>query len=357
MGEASLQTVGERRDFPATATATHRAANVRHGRRPTPAVRSLAMTARAWVLFAAVSLVWGVPYFFIKVAVDADVPPAFVAWSRVVIAAAILLPLAARRGALRGLGERWRAIAAYAACEIAVPFVLIAIGEQHISSSLTAILIASMPLMVALLALRFATDERLSGLRLAGLLAGLGGVVMLMGIDVAGRPDELLGAALVLVATLGYAAAPIIIDRSLADLDPIGPVAAALGVATIGLLPAAIAMPPDRLPALDAAASIVVLGVLCTAIGLVLFFALIGEAGPSRASVITYVNPAVAVALGVLVLGERLGAASVAGLLVILAGSWLSTGGRPPALRRRVGSGRPAAGEPRRGRGAAITRR
>src|SRR3954469_2735350 len=107
------------------------------------------MSPRAWLLFAAVSVVWGVPYFFIKVAVDADVPPAFVAWSRIALGAALLLPLAWRRGALTGLGDRWRPIGAYAATEIAVPFTLIAIGEQHVSSSLTAILIASMPLVMA----------------------------------------------------------------------------------------------------------------------------------------------------------------------------------------------------------------
>ena len=118
------------------------------------------MTRRAWLLFGAVSLVWGVPYFFIKVAVEDGVPPAFVAWSRVALAAVILLPLAGSRGALRGLGGRWAAIGAYAACEVAVPFLLIAVGEQHISSSLAAILIASMPLMVAVLSVRFSPGRQ-----------------------------------------------------------------------------------------------------------------------------------------------------------------------------------------------------
>jgi drug/metabolite transporter (DMT)-like permease len=293
------------------------------------------MNARAWLLFAASSVIWGVPYLFIKVAVDADVPPAFVAWSRVALAAALLLPLALRRGALRGLDRRKGPIAAYAACEIAVPFTLIAVGEQYVSSALTAILIASMPLLVALLSVRFAPEDSPAGLRLAGLFIGIAGVVALLGIDVAGRAEELLGAALVLVATLGYASATIIVKRGLADLDPLGPVAAGLGLATIALLPAAIAAPPNDAPPLDALGSIVVLGVVCTALGLLVFFALIAEAGPSRASVITYVNPLVAVILGVLVLDERLGATSLAGLLLILAGSWLSTGGGPPALRRR----------------------
>ena len=163
------------------------------------------------------------------------------AWSRVALAAAILLPLAARRGALRGLGGRWPAVAAYAACEVAVPFLLIAVGEQHISSSLAAILIASMPLMVALLSVRYSPADKPTGPRLAGLLIGFGGVVALLGVDVAGRPGELLGAALVLVATLGYATATIIVNRRLADLDPLGPIAVSLGLATVALLPAAVA--------------------------------------------------------------------------------------------------------------------
>src|SRR2546423_2066291 len=173
------------------------------------------MSARAWALFAASSVIWGVPYFFIKVAVDADVPPAFVAWSRVVLAAALLLPLAARSGALRGLrGEIWP-IAAYAATEIAVPCQLISAGEQHVSSSLTAILIASMPLMVAGLSARFSPAGPPTGLRLVGLLVGLVGVVALLGVDVGGRGQELLGAGLVLAATLCYATAPIIVERRL----------------------------------------------------------------------------------------------------------------------------------------------
>jgi len=299
------------------------------------------MTARAWLLFAAVSVVWGIPYFFIKVAVEAGVPPGFVAWSRVAMAALLLLPLAWRRGALRGLAGRWRAVAAYTACEVAVPFVLIAAGEQYIASSLAAILIASMPLMVALLSARLAAADRPTGLRLAGLVLGFGGVVALLGIDVAGRPGELLGAALVLVATLCYATATIIVDRRLGDLDPMGPIAASLGLATLVLAPAAVLAPPDGLPSGAALGSLVVLGVVCTALGLVLFFGLVVEAGPSRAAVITYVNPVVAVVLGVVALDERLGATAVAGLLAILAGSWLATGGRNDPRRR---SGAPDAG-------------
>jgi drug/metabolite transporter (DMT)-like permease len=269
-----------------------------------------------------------VPYFFIKVAVDNGVPPGFVAWSRVTLGALLLVPWAWRRGALRGLGGRWRPIAAYTVCEVAAPFVLIAFGEQRVASSLTAILIASMPLMVALLSVRFSPDDRPTGLRLVGLFIGFGGVVALLGIDVAGRAGELLGALAILVATLGYATAPLIVNRALADLDPMGPIAASLVLAAVVLAPVAALAPPDGWPPGDALAALAVLGVICTAAGLVLFFRLIVEAGPSRAAVITYVNPLVAVALGVVVLDERLGPTSMLGLLAILGGSWLSTGGR-----------------------------
>ena len=293
------------------------------------------MTSRAWLLFVLSSLIWGVPYLFIKIAVDAGVPPAFVAWSRIALAAVLVLPLAIRRDALRGLRNRTAAIVGYTACEVAVPFVLIAVGEQYITSSLTAILIATMPLMVALLSLRLVPGDRLTRTRALGLLIGLGGVVALLGVDVAGRPTELLGAALVLVATLGYATAPIIVSRRLADLDPLGPVTASLLVASVALLPAAIVAFPARMPAPAALWAIALLGVVCTAAGLIVFFRLIAEAGPSRASVITYVNPLVAVVVGVVALGEHLGAMSILGLLLILVGSWVSTGVLHPSESAR----------------------
>ena len=288
------------------------------------------MTVRAWLLFAASSLIWGVPYLFIKIAIDDGVSPGFIAWARVALAALLLLPLALRRGALRGLWSRGPAIVAYTATEIAIPFVLIPIGERYITSALTAILIATMPLLVAAIALRVSPADRLGGARALGLVIGLAGVVALLGIDVAGKREELWGALMVLLATLCYAVAPIIVSRRLADLDPIGPVAASLTLAAVVLLPFALTSAPRTLPPPAALGSILVLGAVCTAAGLVVFFSLIAEAGPTRASVITYINPLVAVVAGVLALGEHIGVMSVAGLALILGGSWLSTGGRDP---------------------------
>lgn len=292
------------------------------------------MSARGWALFASQAVIWGIPYLFIKIAVD-ELSPGFVAWSRVALAAAILLPLAWRSGALRGLPLRW--LVAFAIAEITVPFPLIAFGEEHLSSSLTAILIAAVPLMVAFLAIRFDHTERPSRSRFAGMLVGLTGVVALVGIDVAGTPIELLGALAILVATVGYAAGPMLVKRHFAEADPIGPVAAALGIATVLLAPAALAGLPTAAPSAEASASIVVLGLVCTAVAFLLFFRLITEVGPSRASIITYVNPVVALALGVAVLGESITAGTVVGLLLILAGSWLATDGRlPPGLAQLV---------------------
>jgi drug/metabolite transporter (DMT)-like permease len=275
-------------------------------------------------------VVWGVPYLFIKLAVE-DLSPGFVAWSRVALAAVVLLPIAWRTGALRGLPLRW--LAAFALFEITIPFPLIAFGEQRVSSSLAAILIAAVPLVIAFLALRFDRAEQPSRTRFLGMLVGLGGVVVLVGIDIGGKGSELVGAGAVLLATFGYATGPLIAKRHLTTGDPLGPVAGALGIASIMLLPFAIGGFPTEAPDGDALASVIVLGLFCTAFAFLLFFRLIAEIGPSRASIITYVNPVVALALGVAILGEHVTTGAVAGLLLILAGSWLSTDGRlPPGL-------------------------
>jgi drug/metabolite transporter (DMT)-like permease len=305
------------------------------------------MSARAWALFAGMSLVWGIPYLFIKVAVDGGMPPAFIAWVRCVLAAAILLALAHRAGLLASLRGHWRWLLAYALAEIVVPFPLIAAGEQHVTSSLAAILIAAVPLFIALLAIRFDPEERATGRRLVGLVVGLAGVVVLMGIDVAGETDELLGALAILIAAFGYAVGPMLLKAKLSELDPRAMMGASLLLAAIVLTPFAAIAPPEESPSGDVIASLLVLGIVCTALAFVIFGALINDIGPGRALVITYVNPVVAVLLGVLILDEHVGAGAIAGLLLILAGSWLSTDGRlPPVLARRLSRRRSAGQTP-----------
>jgi drug/metabolite transporter (DMT)-like permease len=302
---------------------------------------SSGMTARAWWLFAAVSVLWGIPYLFIKLAVE-DLSPVWVAFGRIVVAFAILLPYAWHKGALRGLGRHWKPLAIYSVVEICLPWPLIGFGEERVSSGLAAILIAAVPLIVALMAIRVDHEERAEGSRLVGLVVGFAGVVVLLGLDVAGRPGELLGAFAILLAAVGYAVGPMMIKHRFRAIDPLGPVTASMGISALVLAPAAAFTAPAAMPSAGPLLSVLVLGVACSALGFLLFFALIHEVGPGRATVITFVNPVVAVALGIVLLDEGLGPSAVAGLLLILAGSWLSTGGRmPPGLATRLpGRGR-----------------
>jgi drug/metabolite transporter (DMT)-like permease len=302
------------------------------------------MSRRAWLAFAAMSLIWGVPYLFIKIAVEGGVTPLVVAWSRVTMAAVVLLGLAWRAGVLPTIRGRGRWVIAYAVAEISLPFPLIAAGEVHVASSLAAIIIAAVPLVGALLAMRFDHSERPTPIRALGLALGFGGVIVLVGVDVAGNAKELLGAAAILLAAVGYAIGPMVIKHRLTGLDPRATMGGSLAVASVLLAPGAALDLPRAAPTAGAIGAVVVLGLLCTALAFVIFTVLIRDAGTSRATVITYVNPVVAVALGVALLGERPGAGAVAGLLLILAGSWLSTDGRlPPSRRRSVRRPRPGA--------------
>jgi drug/metabolite transporter (DMT)-like permease len=299
------------------------------------------MSRRAWLIFAAVAVLWGIPYLFIKIAVAELAPPVIVA-GRTAIAAAVLLPVAIATGALRPLRDRLGSVVLLALLHIAGPFLLITYGEVHITSSLTALLIASQPLMVAGLAPRFAADERVTGVRLGGLALGLVGVAAVVGFDVSGDRLGLLGAAMVLLAAFGYACATLFVRRRLADAPPLGLVAGTMSVTTIVLAPWALVASPGGVPSAGATWSVVVLGLLCTAAALLLFYQLIALVGPGRATVVTYLNPAVAVALGVVLLGEPLTATALVGAGLILAGSWLSTRrpSAPAPEHRPVGAAR-----------------
>jgi drug/metabolite transporter (DMT)-like permease len=292
------------------------------------------VSARAWAGFFGLSLLWGVPYLFIKVAVDDGVPPIFLAWVRVTLAAVVLLALAWRAGTLRVTAGQGRWVVAYAVVEICLPFPLIGAGERHVSSSLAAILIAAVPTFVALLALRFQPEERLTPTRAVGLAIGFAGVIALVGIDVAGDRDEMLGAGAILLAAFGYACGPTLYQRRFSGLDVRATMGWALASAAVVLAPFAAINPPDTLTN-DAAISIVVLGLACTAAAFTLFAALIGSIGASRTSIITYVAPVVALACGVAFLDETVGPGTIIGLVLIIAGSWLSTDGRLPRLTGR----------------------
>jgi drug/metabolite transporter (DMT)-like permease len=296
------------------------------------------MSRRAWIAFAAISVIWGIPYLLIRIAVRHGVTPPALAFGRVALAAIVLLALAWRAGTLPALRGRWRWLLAYAVAEVVIPFPMVAIGEQRISSSLAAIIIASVPLIGALLAMRFDHSEKPTPIRAIGLVLGFGGVVALVGLDVAGRGEELLGAGACVVTATGYAIGPMVIKHWLADLDPRASMGASLAIASVLLAPTIALDPPRSIPGAGAISAVIALGLVCTAAAFVIYTVLIREAGTSRATVITYINPMIAVILGVTLLGERPGAGAIAGLLLILAGSWLSTDGRlPPGMATWLG--------------------
>jgi drug/metabolite transporter (DMT)-like permease len=279
---------------------------------------------RAWIVFVALGIIWGIPYFFIKLAVE-ELSPFVVAFGRIVLAALVLLPIAWHRGALGSLGPYKAAICAFAFAEFVIPFSAISIGERWIPSSITGILIASVPLTIVLLSRFFGVQERLGVRRLLGLALGLVGVVALLGFDTISGPYGWAGVGCMLLATTGYAIGALIIQRHLSGIDSIGPIAASLLIASVVLLVPAALSAPQQVPTAVALWSIAVLGVACTALAMLLMFYLVGHAGASRASVITYVNPAVATLLGVVLLHEHLGVGGLTAFALILLGSWLAT--------------------------------
>jgi drug/metabolite transporter (DMT)-like permease len=283
------------------------------------------MSARASSLFAAVSILWGIPYLLIKIAVDGGIPPVTLSWGRMVLGGAVLLALAARSGALGQLRGHWRALIAYSIAELAIPLPLIATGERHIASSLAAIVVATVPLLVALLALKMDRTQRVTGRRLAGLCIGLVGVALLVGVNASGSSAALLSVGAVFLAAIGYAVGPLILNRYLGDVDPRASMGTTLALAALILTPLAVIDWPARTPTTGALSALVALALLCSALAFVLMAQLIGAVGASRAVVITYVNPVIALILGVVFLSERPGIGSIIGLILILAGSRAST--------------------------------
>jgi drug/metabolite transporter (DMT)-like permease len=293
-------------------------------------------------MFVAMSVLWGMPYLLIKIAVG-GVPVAVLVLARVVIGAVLLLPIAVRRGQLSLIRTVWPWLALFAVVEIIVPWYMLSEAERAITSSLTGLLIAATPVIVAIISLLIRTGERLSGVRWAGLLIGLVGVALLAGSNLIG-PGASAGTARsvaeVLVVSVCYATGPVIASKKLTSVPPIGMTAVCLVLASVAYAPLAALDWPSAVPSAKVLLAIAGLAVLCTAVAFGIFFNLIAEVGPARATVITYVNPAIAVLLGVTVLGERVTPVMLAAFATILAGSVLAT--RP--TRRLAAESAEAAG-------------
>ncbi len=285
------------------------------------------MSRRGWLLFLAMGVIWGIPYLLIKVAV-AEIEPSVLVLARTTVAGLVLLPIAIARGHLRSLLPAWRPILVFAVIEICLPWLLLGVAEKRLSSSLTGLLLAGVPLVGASLAwaggIRLTgVDDRPDARRFLGLIVGLVGVAALIGFEVGS--GDVPSAVAVGVVAVAYAVGPIILTRWLAHLPGLGVITAALLASALLYLPAGIAQAPATWPSAKVIWSVLGLAVVCTALAFVVFFELIAEVGPTRSTVITYLNPAVALTLGVVLLDEAFTLATGVGFALILLGSVLST--------------------------------
>ena len=280
------------------------------------------MSLRGWLLFAAMSVIWGIPYLLIKVAVEGLSVPVLV-FARTAVGALVLIPLTLRRSAWAPVLAHWKPVAAFAFFEIIAAWLLLSDAEQHISSSLTGLLIAASPIVAALLDRLTGGGQPLTVKRLAGLGVGLSGVAVLAGPELTG--GSAWPVSEVLLVAVCYAIAPLIAARYLGDVPTMPMTAACLGLAAIIYAGPAAATWPTEVPATRVLVAVGLLAVVCTALAFIVFFALIREVGAPRALVFTYVNPAVALAAGVVVLNEPLTPWHLIGLALILSGSVLAT--------------------------------
>jgi drug/metabolite transporter (DMT)-like permease len=288
------------------------------------------MSRRGWLLFTALGVIWGVPYLLIRISVR-EVAPSTLVFFRTAPVALILLPVAAYRGQIPELLRRWRPLLLYTAVEIMVPWLMLFKAEERLSSSLAGLLVAAVPLVGALVARLAGDEDSFDRLQVGGLLLGLGGVALLVGIDVRGATAWPIAA--LAAPAIGYAIGPRILNRYLSDLPGLGVVAASLAITAIFYMPFALSNLPAHLST-EVTASLITLALVPTLIGFLVFFALINEVGPVRMTVVTYINPAVAIVLGVVLLGEPFTLGLGLGFPLVIAGSVLATRRRTPVVAR-----------------------
>ena len=296
------------------------------------------MPARAWMLLLTLAAIWGASYLFIEIALE-DLSPALVVFIRTALAGAVLLPLAISRGALTGLRALAAPLVFLAALQVAGPFLLISVGQEEITSSLAGILVSSAPIFTALLAIWIDHEERAAGSRLGGVLVGIVGVALLLGVDVGGDGAALVGGLLVVVAGMGYALGGFYLKRRFSGAQPIGVATMTMLASAALALPWAAVTAPDASLAAGSIAAMTALGALGTGVAFVIFYTLIADVGPARASLVAYIAPLFAVFYGVVLLDESVGVGTFVGLGLIVGGSWLAAGGvtrreHAPAARR-----------------------
>lgn len=302
------------------------------------------MTRRAWLLMGLLAATWGASYMFIKVGLR-DFGVGTIVSGRTALAALVLIPVALHQNVLGQLRGRGGPILLCALTQVAVPFILITVGEHWIESALAGILVASAPIFVALLTIKFEPSDRLSPVGLAGIGIGMLGVAMLFGVDLSGDAMALVGGLMVLGAGFLYAAGSMILRRTMSDVAPAAAASATMAVSALLTLPL-VAFDPPTSAGWDSLGAVVALGVLGTGLAFLIFYVLISELGASRASIVAYLAPGFSVGYGVALLGESITAGTIAGLVLILVGSWLGANGRLPTRLSRSEPSRSTAPAP-----------
>jgi drug/metabolite transporter (DMT)-like permease len=292
------------------------------------------MNRRAWLLMALLAGLWGASYLFIKVALEDGLAPLFIVFARIALGAIVLVPLALRAGALRALRGLTGPIVFMAVVQVVLPFLLITYGERHIASSLAGILVSAAPIFTALIAVRYDDEERPHGVAIAGVVMGIVGVALLFGVDLSGDAAALAGGLMVLLASVGYAVGSLYLKHRLRGVPAVGLAASTMVAGAVVLAPATLFVLPSHAPSLDAAGSLLALGAGGTGIAFAIYYTLIAEIGPGRASLVAYIAPGFAVLYGVSLLSEPLTVGALLGLVLILAGSWIAAEGRLPGRAR-----------------------
>ena len=283
------------------------------------------MTKRGWVLFVAMSFIWGIPYLLIRVAVR-QLEPAMVVFGRTSIAATVLLALAQRSDAIRPALRRWRPVLAFAILEMAIPWILLASAEQHLASGLTGLLIATVPIVGAITAFGLGDRSALRPARVVGIFIGFTGVAFLVGNDLRGdSAPPWWSILMVMIVCVCYGSAPFIVQRKLADVPSFGVIAVSLSTVAVLYAPIAGLSLSRNHPTTKSVLAVIVLALVCTGLAFVVFFKLLAEVGPARAPLITFANPVVAVALGAILLDEDITVATLVGFVLVMTGCWLAT--------------------------------
>lgn len=280
------------------------------------------MTRRGLILFLILGIAWGIPYVFIKIA-DAELSPVMLVLCRTAIGAIVLIPIAAIRRDLRAVFEHWRPMLAYTVLEIILPWFFLTTAEQKLPSSTAGLLLAAVPLVGVAASLLLRRAIHFGPLNWIGIVVGMLGVATLVGLDVAG--SDLIAVAQLAVTVVGYATAPIIVAKWMSDVPGIGLAGVSLGISAIVYV-AAVAVSsawPTHWPNWQVIVAVLILGLICSALAFIVFFALIGEVGPVRATAVTYLNPAIAIVAGALLLGEPVTVWTIVGFVLVIAGSWL----------------------------------